>query len=108
MFDKLSAQYIVSQNTSYAGYVEYGLNKDVLGCLNKMQFEGLVSKFNERARKLHNDIVMTGLDGHSFIGSSLVDMYATCGLLVEAQKIFDLLPLRNVVTWTALIQGYAG
>ena len=34
-------------------------------------------------------------------------MYATCGLLVEAQKIFDLVPLRNVVTWTALIQGYA-
>ena len=42
VFDKLSARCIVSWTAIIAGYVEYGLDKDVLGCLNQMQLEGLV------------------------------------------------------------------
>jgi pentatricopeptide repeat protein len=34
-------------------------------------------------------------------------MYAKCGWLVEAQEIFDELPKQDVVSWTALIGGYA-
>ncbi|MCO5573571.1 hypothetical protein L7F22_027343 [Adiantum nelumboides] len=34
-------------------------------------------------------------------------MYAKCGSLVEAREVFDVLPVRNVVTWTALIGGYS-
>jgi pentatricopeptide repeat protein len=34
-------------------------------------------------------------------------MYAKCSLLQEAQKLFDEMPQRNVVSWSALICGYA-
>eukprot|EP00250_Pteridium_aquilinum_P017803 c23789_g13_i2 orf=2-505(+) len=34
-------------------------------------------------------------------------MYANCGMLVEAQDVFDELPSWDIVAWTALITGYA-
>lgn len=37
----------------------------------------------------------------------LVDMYASCGSLVEAMEVFKELPVRDVVSWTALIVGYS-
>lgn len=42
-----------------------------------------------------------------FIGSTLVHMYAKCGTLSRAHVVFDELPIRNVVSWTGLITGYA-
>lgn len=39
-------------------------------------------------------------------GNSLVNMYAKCGSVEDARKVFDALGKRDVVTWTALIAGY--
>ncbi|KAI5074936.1 hypothetical protein GOP47_0010897 [Adiantum capillus-veneris] len=58
-------------------------------------------------RILHSMIVKSILDIDVLIGSSLVDMYAKCGSLHEAQKVFDSLPKQTVVTWGAIIIGYA-
>eukprot|EP00250_Pteridium_aquilinum_P005049 c15205_g1_i1 orf=1-468(-) len=40
------------------------------------------------------------------VGSALMDMYTKCGLLVEAQEIFNAIPVPDVVAWTSLITGY--
>ncbi|KAL3502569.1 hypothetical protein ACH5RR_037018 [Cinchona calisaya] len=37
----------------------------------------------------------------------LINMYAKCGDLCTAHKIFDEMPEKNVVTWTSLISGYS-
>lgn len=42
-----------------------------------------------------------------FVGSTLVDIYAKWGLLEKAQQMFDILPFRDVVSWNALMTGYA-
>ncbi|KAL8145760.1 hypothetical protein AgCh_003782 [Apium graveolens] len=34
-------------------------------------------------------------------------MYAKCGCLEDARKVFDEIPVRDVVTWTALITGFS-
>ena len=41
------------------------------------------------------------------LGTALVDMYAKCGVLVKAQKLHEELRIRNVISWSALIAGYA-
>ena len=41
------------------------------------------------------------------LGTTLVDMYAKCGAPEKAQDIFRKLPVRNTITWTALLSGYA-
>ncbi|XP_059073199.1 pentatricopeptide repeat-containing protein At1g08070, chloroplastic-like [Cryptomeria japonica] len=37
----------------------------------------------------------------------LVDMYAKCGSIDKARKLFDRIPHRNAFLWTAMIAGYA-
>jgi pentatricopeptide repeat protein len=34
-------------------------------------------------------------------------MYAKCGSIDESRKVFDTMPDRDVVTWTAMISGYS-
>jgi pentatricopeptide repeat protein len=41
------------------------------------------------------------------LGTALVDMYAKCGMLSKAHKAFDMLPVQNAASWTALMTAYA-
>ena len=34
-------------------------------------------------------------------------MYARCNALLKAEQVFNMLPIQDVVSWTALIAGYA-
>jgi pentatricopeptide repeat protein len=43
----------------------------------------------------------------SLLGTALVDMYAKCGMLAKAQGVLEGLPVRSVVCWSVLIEGYA-
>eukprot|EP00250_Pteridium_aquilinum_P018310 c24031_g7_i1 orf=367-1065(+) len=66
------------------------------------------SKELYKGSRIHADIVNRGiLKTNVFIGSSLINMYAKCGALKKAREVFDELPIRNVVSWNALIAGYA-
>ncbi|KAK8645342.1 hypothetical protein V6N13_119177 [Hibiscus sabdariffa] len=42
-----------------------------------------------------------------FVTNHLINMYSKCGYLQHAQKLFDEMTERNVVSWTALVSGYA-
>jgi pentatricopeptide repeat protein len=42
-----------------------------------------------------------------FVTNHLINMYAKCGDLDRARQVFDEMGRRNVVSWTALISGYA-
>ena len=41
------------------------------------------------------------------LGNALVDMYFKCGAIEKAQEVFEQLPVRDVVSWNAMISGYA-
>ncbi|XP_022891960.1 pentatricopeptide repeat-containing protein At5g66520-like [Olea europaea var. sylvestris] len=41
------------------------------------------------------------------LGTALIDMYVKCGRLDLADEVFDEMPNRDVVTWNAMISGYA-
>ncbi|XAR61614.1 hypothetical protein NMG60_11016080 [Bertholletia excelsa] len=42
-----------------------------------------------------------------YLASALIDMYAKCGRVQLSRQCFDLMPVRNLVCWNALIGGYA-
>ncbi|XP_014492252.1 pentatricopeptide repeat-containing protein At2g13600 [Vigna radiata var. radiata] len=41
-----------------------------------------------------------------YMGSALVDMYSKCGVVISAQKAFDEMVVRNIVSWNSLITCY--
>ncbi|KAF8668446.1 hypothetical protein HU200_052260 [Digitaria exilis] len=48
---------------------------------------------------------MYGLD--MYVWNALVGMYAKCGELEDARRVFDGMPARDVVSWNAMVSGYA-
>lgn len=121
VFDKLPVRDSVSWTALIAGYAEHGPGQEALNCFEELQLEevsldaaifacalktcgsiGAIAKGGE----LHRVLIQKGLENNLHIGSTLVDMYAKCGHLAEAQKVLDKLPERSVVSWNAMINGY--
>lgn len=59
----------------------------------------------DEGKKLHGYIIQTG-SSDSFVLTGLVDMYAKCGEVDAARKVFERIWDRNVVDWTSMIVGY--
>ncbi|CAL8165799.1 unnamed protein product [Prunus armeniaca] len=57
---------------------------------------------------IHTLVVKTGFDFDVYVKTSLLCLYAKCGCLELAHKVFDDIPDKNVVSWTAIICGYIG
>ncbi|KAJ4825322.1 hypothetical protein Tsubulata_043497 [Turnera subulata] len=56
--------------------------------------------------KLHSRILKSGFYGDPVIQTSLLGMYADLGCLADATKVFDDMPVRDVVSWSSIISGY--
>ncbi|XP_031504616.1 pentatricopeptide repeat-containing protein At2g22070-like [Nymphaea colorata] len=56
---------------------------------------------------IHGYLIRRELEFDVFIGNALIDMYVKCGRLNRARKAFDVMPLRDVVSWTVMISAYA-
>ncbi|XP_068646727.1 pentatricopeptide repeat-containing protein At1g20230 [Aristolochia californica] len=58
-------------------------------------------------RQIHNLVSVSGFGSDPFVQSSLAHMYVKCGEMSEARKMFDRMGQRNVVSWSAMVSGYA-
>ncbi|XP_058112991.1 pentatricopeptide repeat-containing protein At3g24000, mitochondrial-like [Magnolia sinica] len=61
----------------------------------------------KEGRIIHTHFQKSKFKSDLFIQNTIINMYTKCGSLAEAQKAFDEMPLKDMVTWTALITGYA-
>ncbi|KAI5084999.1 hypothetical protein GOP47_0001168 [Adiantum capillus-veneris] len=55
---------------------------------------------------LHGHIVENGLDEDIFLANLLVSMYGRFGLVEEAGWVFEAIPCRSIVSWSAIISAY--
>ncbi|KAB1225390.1 hypothetical protein CJ030_MR1G015670 [Morella rubra] len=58
--------------------------------------------------EIHTLVVKEGFDDDVYVKTSLLCLYASCGFLGYARKVFEDIPEKNVVSWTAIISGYIG
>ncbi|XP_078436659.1 pentatricopeptide repeat-containing protein At4g20770-like [Wolffia australiana] len=122
MFDRMPERDVVSWNSMLAGLALQSNSMEAFRLFRKMQETGLrPTKFSyptvisSCARlsslipgiQLHGQSVKDGLVGDVFVGSSLIGMYAKCGAIGDARRLFDQAPSRNVVSWNEMILGYA-
>lgn len=57
--------------------------------------------------QIHTLTIKTTLDMNVYVSSVLIDMYSKCGRLNSAREILKRLTEKDVVSWTAMIAGYA-
>ncbi|KAL1191124.1 Pentatricopeptide repeat-containing protein [Cardamine amara subsp. amara] len=58
-------------------------------------------------KQLHGRVIKEGLEDDSFIRNTMIHMYATCGCLIEAWRIFVGVMDFDVVAWNSMIMGLA-
>ncbi|KAM3234588.1 hypothetical protein P3L10_014624 [Capsicum annuum] len=58
-------------------------------------------------KSAHCHAIKASMDSDVSTGTALVSMYAKCNLFNSALNLFNKMPLIEVVTWNALINGYA-
>ncbi|KAL3838192.1 hypothetical protein ACJIZ3_022783 [Penstemon smallii] len=57
---------------------------------------------------VHCLVVKAGFDSDVFVNTGLVGFYSKLNSLEDAHKVFDDIPEKNVVSWTAIMSGYIG
>ncbi|MED6167930.1 hypothetical protein PIB30_007243 [Stylosanthes scabra] len=57
-------------------------------------------------RKVHGTVIKSGHESDAVIGTSLLGMYGELCCLVDAQKLFDEMPDRDLVSWSSVISCY--
>ena len=123
VFGLLPVHDIVSWSALIAGYVNNGLTHEALKCFKEMQVARIspdvmsyvfilkacaIQGSLDVGVDIHTEVKKRGLLQKDIVlGNVLVDMYAKCGALERAQEVFQLLPGRNVVSWTAVMAGFA-
>lgn len=60
-----------------------------------------------QGKLIHSYANKTPAFSNVFVGSALIHMYSKCGYVSEAFQVFDSMPERNLVSWKAMIVGYA-
>eukprot|EP00250_Pteridium_aquilinum_P022737 c2563_g1_i1 orf=199-918(+) len=123
-FNRMVYRNEFSWNSLITGYVKCDKPHNALTLYERMRQDNFVQpdghtfvavfkacaqlKDLERGCELHTEVVKVGLlERNLVVGNALIDMYGKCGALTKAKQVFDSLPVRNVVTWTSLLGGYA-
>ncbi|EPS68640.1 hypothetical protein M569_06127, partial [Genlisea aurea] len=111
----------VSWNVMISGYVSAGRHFKALDTFDEMRETGTrPDAFSvtgaltacsqlaalEMGRKLHEFVNTSGLNSNEVVMGALLDMYAKCGAVTEAECIFNRLPTKDLVSWTAMIVAY--
>ncbi|KAI3675649.1 hypothetical protein L1987_85241 [Smallanthus sonchifolius] len=64
-------------------------------------------KAYNHARMVHQHLYTNGFNSNLHINTKLVILYSKAGDMKSARQVFDEMPERSVVSWTALLSGYA-
>ena len=125
MFDEIPVRErnLVSWNSMLNGFAANGRPNEVLTVFREMMDvdfapDGftMVSVLTACAeigalalgRRVHMYLAKVGLVGNSHVGNALIDLYAKCGSVDDARKVFGEMGTgRTVVSWTSLIVGLA-
>lgn len=121
-FDKMQERDMVSWTTLVSAYVQCNQSREALSIFSQMREQGFMpNQFTfssvlvacaslsllNYGRQVHGLICKAGLDDDNCIESSLTNMYAKSGNIIDAVEVFERIVCPDVVSWTAIIYGYA-
>ena len=116
IFDGMLTRNLVSWNAMLDGYAKCGDVISARGVFELMPerdvvswsslIDGYVESGKYQEAMVHTHVLKTGFESDRFIQNSLIHRFAKCGDVISARRVFELMPERNVASWTSLIDGY--
>lgn len=122
LFDRMPVKNLVPWTIMIAGYAEKGFAKEASCLLDQMEEAGLepdgATVISILAACAESGLFGLGMRMHSYIEKSklkfttevcnaLVDMYAKCGNLDKAWRVFEEMRQKDRVSWNSMVQGLA-
>ncbi|KAE8681845.1 Pentatricopeptide repeat-containing protein [Hibiscus syriacus] len=122
LFDKMPERNLVTWSTMISGCAKNNCFDEAVELFHVLKEKGvkanetvMVSVISSYAHlgaiglgeKAHDYIVKNNLSLNVILGTALVDMYARCGCIEKAIKVFNEMPEKDVLSWTAVIAGLA-
>ncbi|EEF43683.1 pentatricopeptide repeat-containing protein, putative [Ricinus communis] len=121
LFDEMPIRDCGSWNAMISGYCQNGNVVEVLDIVDEMRKDGVAmdafavasilpvcAKLNDvlSGKLIHLLVIKLGLEFDSFVSNALIAMYAKFGSLGLAQKVFDHMVVRDIVSWNSIIAAY--
>ncbi|XP_077222496.1 pentatricopeptide repeat (PPR) superfamily protein [Tasmannia lanceolata] len=121
LFDEMPERSLASWNAIISGYSQNGFTEMAISLFQQMQASQVrpnpvtvTSTLSACAQLgalslgkwIHELIMRENFESNVYVSTALIDMYAKCGSLGEARRIFDGMPEKNVVSWNAMVAGY--
>ncbi|RZC82887.1 hypothetical protein C5167_045668 [Papaver somniferum] len=121
-FNSTTTVNIVLWNVMLMAYGQTGNLSESLEIFSQMQIEGLRPNqytypsilrtctslgVMDLGEQIHTHVIKTGFELNVYVCSVLIDMYAKHGKLDIAREILERHPEKDVVSWTAMLAGYA-
>ncbi|XP_031486151.1 putative pentatricopeptide repeat-containing protein At5g09950 [Nymphaea colorata] len=120
IFDDMVEKNVVSINGLMVGYVKQSCWEETLEIFSRMRNLGFEMNTDSIVillsacacgsepswgREVHAHVFRTGMQHETAIGNALVNMYAKCGAIHDARKVFKLMPKKDSISWNAMISG---
>ncbi|XXG83408.1 hypothetical protein AAC387_Pa10g1169 [Persea americana] len=122
VFESMPDKTIVSYTALISGYTQIGCYSDALEVFHQMQIAGLepdeISVVSvlpacahlgalELGKWIHVYVDKNELLSRVCICNALIEMYAKCGCVDGARRLFDWMHKRDVISWSTMIAGLA-
>ncbi|KAF8769270.1 hypothetical protein HU200_006782 [Digitaria exilis] len=121
-FNEIQSKDVVSWTEMAAGCLHCGEPAKAVDILSHMMIDGVMPNSYtfatvanacasltdlDEGRKVHEYVIKLGYDSDVGVNNALIDMYAKSGSVSCAYKVFQSMQLRPVISWTAMIMGFA-
>ncbi|XVF33390.1 hypothetical protein REPUB_Repub17cG0164400 [Reevesia pubescens] len=123
LFKETPIKNSIAWNSLISGYCRHGMEIEAFDMFWRMQFEGqrpnqftlgsvlrLCSTLGllQRGKQVHGYVIKAQFGSNDYAVTGLVDMYAKCNCILEAEYLFKMIPdKKNHVMWTAMVAGYS-
>lgn len=125
IFNQMPVKNTVSWTALITGFAQNGQGSEALDLFEQMTEEGIVPSaytyvsvlsacadltLIERGKQVHGYITRSISScnlSNLFLLNSLIDMYCKCGNMASAVKLFETSEGKDVITWNAIIIGFA-
>ncbi|KAL3511074.1 hypothetical protein ACH5RR_030475 [Cinchona calisaya] len=121
IFDDTKQRGVVTWNTIITGLSQNGKSEEAIALFSEIYSNELEMDevtflsaiqacsnlgYIRKGKWIHHKLITCGMRKDMYVDTALIDMYAKCGDIHMAQRVFDSMLEKNVVSWSTLVGAY--